>query len=187
MSTADRTRDRPAEAPPLMSAPADADAFADLLRPHLTTIAHVARRFAPAGEADDVAQEAMLAAWRYRAGFDPGRGTFRAWLLAIVMAESRRAGGHRWRRRQVVADLTARAGRERTAVPGPEGDPATAALERAVASLSRRQREVVGLHYYVDLPVDEIAAVLGLATGTVKSTLADARDRIRRRLSREES
>ena len=46
---------------------------------------------------------------------------------------------------------------------------------------------MVGLHYYVDLPVDEVAAVLGLASGTVKSTLADARERIRRHLTREES
>jgi RNA polymerase sigma factor (sigma-70 family) len=165
---------------------ASVDGFVDLLRPHLSAVAHIARRFAPAAEADDVAQEALLAAWRYRNGFNPNRGTFRAWLLAIVMTESRRAGGHRRRRERVLASLAARGDAAAPTYPGPGGDASMAALERAIAALSRRQREVVGLYYFVDLPVDEVAAVLGLSTGTVKSTLAAARDRIRRLLESSE-
>lgn len=48
-----------------------------------------------------------------------------------------------------------------------------------IAELSRRQREVIGLYYFVDLPVAEVASVLGISTGTVKSTLAAARVRLR--------
>jgi RNA polymerase sigma factor (sigma-70 family) len=160
-----------------------AEGFADVLRPHLETVAHVARRFAPAAEAEDVAQEALLAAWRYRQGFDPRRGTFRAWLLAIVLKESRKAGGRRRRRESVVEELVTYArGGQAPAHHGPEGDPSLAALERAMAALSRRQREIVDLYYFVDLPVDEVAAVLGLSSGTVKSTLAASRERIRQLL-----
>ena len=159
--------------------------FSDLLYPHLATVALVARRFAPAAEADDVAQEALLAAWRYRDRFDPQRGTFRAWLLAIVMTEIRREYGRRLRRGRLVAHL---AMQTRTG-PIADGEPRAEreVLERAIAGLSRRQREVIGLYYFVDLPIDEVATVLGLSPGTVKSTLATARDRMRRTLGGEQS
>lgn len=44
----------------------------------------------------------------------------------------------------------------------------------ALGRLTRRQREVVVLRYYADLPLRDIAEVLGVSTGTVKSTLHDA-------------
>ncbi|TMK55831.1 MAG: RNA polymerase sigma factor, partial [Actinobacteria bacterium] len=45
--------------------------------------------------------------------------------------------------------------------------------------LPPRQRLAVELHYFVDLDVAETAAVMKCAEGTVKSTLADARERLR--------
>lgn len=48
-------------------------------------------------------------------------------------------------------------------------------LEQALAALPARQRACVVLHYYEDLPVAEVADLLGVAPGTVKSQLHDAR------------
>jgi RNA polymerase sigma-70 factor (ECF subfamily) len=52
-------------------------------------------------------------------------------------------------------------------------------LERAIARLAHRQRLAVELHYFIGLGVKEAAQVMGCAEGTVKSTLADARERLR--------
>ena len=152
---------------------ASAEQFAAALRVHLPVVLRVAQRFAPAGDAEDVAQEACLAAWRYRHRYDPDRATFRAWLLAITFRESCKAGGRQSRRGELIRRL--RSAPRLDLAPG-SGDQT---LEEAIAQLSRRQRDVVALHYFVDLPVAEIAEVLGISAGTVKSTLSDARRRIR--------
>jgi RNA polymerase sigma-70 factor (ECF subfamily) len=52
-------------------------------------------------------------------------------------------------------------------------------LERAVGRLAERQQLAVHLHYFVGLTVDEAAAVMSCSPGTVKSTLFDARSRLR--------
>jgi RNA polymerase sigma-70 factor (ECF subfamily) len=48
-------------------------------------------------------------------------------------------------------------------------------VQRALAELPRRQREVVVLHYFVDLSIDDIATQLDIASGTVKTSLHRAR------------
>jgi hypothetical protein len=58
----------------------------------MPVVTRVARRFAPAGHAEDVAQEACLAAWRYRHRFDPEQGSFQTWILKIVFHESHKVG-----------------------------------------------------------------------------------------------
>lgn len=52
-------------------------------------------------------------------------------------------------------------------------------LWRALAALPRRQRAVLVLCYYEDLPDDEIAAMLGISRGTVRSQAARALDKLR--------
>jgi len=121
-------------------------------------------------DADDLVQDALARAWTKRASFDPARGSARSWLLAIVADHARR----RWIRRAKPVELAP--------TPAPEPDPARLDLRRAIAALPERQRTTVFLHYYLDLPVSETAAVLGCAEGTVKSTLHDARRALARRL-----
>ena len=55
-------------------------------------------------------------------------------------------------------------------------------IDRAVMGLPRRQREVVSLFYLADLSVAEVAGVLGVSAGTVKSQLHAARARLRAEL-----
>lgn len=145
--------------------PVEAD-FSSWVAPHLAAMGHLATRLAGPAERDDVVQEALGRAWRRRSTFDPQRGAPRAWLLAIVADQARRA-----RRRRRWAPLGVDA-----SVPPAERD---LDLERALARLAPRQRLAVDLHYFVGLHVVEVAAVMGVAEGTVKSTLADARARLR--------
>lgn len=145
----------------------DAASFAGWLRPSWATLHRYAVRLAGPGQADDVLQDALAVAWRKRQQFDPARGTARAWLLAIVRDQARKT-----RRRA----LRARAELVPVADLGPA--PHRVDVARALARLTERQREVVGLYYYLDLPVDEVAQVLGCSSGTVKSTLSDARRRL---------
>lgn len=117
-------------------------------------------------QADDLVQDASERAWRKQKLFDPARGSAQAWLLTIVADQARQ----RWRRaspgwQELHPD----------ALVIPEFDSAAVDLARAVASLPARQRAAVVLHYFVDLPVADIAVVLGCAPGTVKSQLHDAR------------
>ena len=56
----------------------------------------------------------------------------------------------------------------------------------AVLHLPEEQRAAVTLYYYEDLPVAEIARVLGVAQGTVKSRLGRARQRLKEQLQEED-
>lgn len=144
----------------------DVDDFDGWVAPNLAAMANLAARLVGPVDRDDVVQEALTRAWRRRSTFDPARGSARVWLLAIVADQARRA--HRRRRPRPVQG----AGQ----VPLGERD---LDLEQALARLAPRQRLAVDLHYFVGLPVAEVAAVMGVAEGTVKSTLADGRHRLR--------
>lgn len=149
-------------------------AFAELVRPHWPQLCALARRLAPPQDWEDALQEALSAAWRKRAQFDPARGTARNWLLAVVADQSRK-GFRRLRPHLELVDVPER---------DRDGE-ADLDLRRALGALTHRQRAAVALHYYLGLPLAEVADVLACSTGTVKSTLADARARLRRELGEE--
>ena len=60
------------------------------------------------------------------------------------------------------------------------------ALAQALRALPMHQRQAIVLHHLVDLPVDEVAAILGTRTGTVKSWLARGRRNLAARLGEPE-
>jgi len=134
-------------------------------------MSRLAARLAPNADRDDVVQDALVRAWRKRDQYDESRGTAAKWLLAITADQARRA---RRRRRPfaLVAEITVPTG-----LPDDRVD-----LEAAVARLAGRQKLAVDCFYFVDLSVAETAAVMGCSEGTVKSTLSDARKRLRRLL-----
>lgn len=73
----------------------DDGGFASWVQPHLVAMTRLAVRLAPAGDGDDVVQEALVRAWQRWDTYDPARGTAQAWLLALVADKARRARGRR--------------------------------------------------------------------------------------------
>lgn len=144
----------------------DVDGFAAWVGPQLSAMANLASRMVGPVDRDDVVQESLTRAWRRWETFDPSRGAPRSWLLAIVADRARRHNRRRFR--PAFAS-----------VPYQCQKATDSDVLSAVAGLSRRQRMAVELHYLVDLPVAEVAGVMGCSEGTVKSTLHDARIRLR--------
>jgi RNA polymerase sigma-70 factor (sigma-E family) len=131
--------------------------------------------------AEDLAQEAFLAAhrsWDRVGGYDdPG-----AWVRRVVANLSVSA----FRRRLAEAKaLTSFAIGSARALPKLSDDDAE--IWRTVRTLPRRQRQVIALRYLEDMPVAQIALVLGTAEGTVRKHLHDGRLTLARRLGLEDS
>ena len=162
---------------PLRLAAATDLAFAEWLRPHLPALTAVAQRQVGFTHRDDLVQETILQAWRQRARYDPHRGSPRSWLMIILLSKCRR---HRVRMPWLARPPAALA----------EGDTEKSAaseeLERAIEQLSRRQHQVVVLHYLADLSVAEVARVLELSESSVKTHLQYARSALRTKLRGDE-
>jgi RNA polymerase sigma factor (sigma-70 family) len=135
--------------------PGDSEAagFCAWIEPHWRTMRRVAWRLAASGESEDVLQNALLAAWRYRHRFDPSRGTAAAWLTSITVNEARRS--HRGRHHWLLVPLT-------DTIDEPEHPPSVD-LQRAIARLPPRQALAVHLHYYADLSLRDTAAAMDCA------------------------
>lgn len=151
----------------------DPAGFAAWVGPSLTPMTRLARRLAPHADPEDVVQDALARAWTKRGQFDPDRGTPTTWLLAIVADQARASRRSRLRRLRVVDDHA-----ELPDEPAPDAN-VDVDLERAIVQLAERQQLAVHLHYFVGMSVDETAAVMNCSAGTVKSTLFDARSRLR--------
>jgi RNA polymerase sigma-70 factor (ECF subfamily) len=154
-------------------APAVGVDFTDWVRPHLPAMSRLAARLTTLDDRDDVLQDALTSAWRKFDRYDAERGGPQAWLLAIVADQARKTR----RRRKPTDPLPDR--------QAPTDHAADIDIERAVGRLPRRQRLAVALHYFLDLPVAEVAAVMKCSDGTVKATLSHARARLRRELGEE--
>lgn len=141
--------------------PADA-----VFRLHYGPLAGWCRRMV--GDADvahDVAAEAFVRLLgRWTTVTDP-----RAYLYTTALNLIR----DRWRRgerERAALRMTATTVSTQPA-PAPE-------LRMLVESLSRRHQQVVVLHYFADLSVEQVAGALGVAPGTVKRDLYDARAKL---------
>lgn len=131
--------------------------------------------------ADDAAQEAIQKAFAALQSFDVTR-PFGPWLKRIAV---NRAIDHlrRERRADLLHDETLHGW---TLGEGAAEDVRLWAVADAVAALGTSKRAVVVLHYWLDLPLDEIAGVLGLPVGTVASRLSRALAELRVALGEEE-
>lgn len=145
------------------------DTFAQWVQPHLGAMTRLAMRLTDGSDPDDIVQESLTRAWRRLGTYRPERGSPLVWLLAIVADQARRSR----RRRRKQAPPTP------VSVRSTGSDEDDLDLEQAVRGLAPRQRLAVDLYYFADLSIAESARVMGCAEGTVKSTLADARARLR--------
>lgn len=143
------------------------EAFAELYRTHFGPLSGYAGSLTgDPGVAVDIAQEAftrLLARWRRVR--DP-----RAWLFFVATNLTR----DHWRATTRDRDLTDLAAAHVT----PAADAPDPWLRDLVDRLPPRQRQVILLHYYADISVDEIARLLHVPVGTVKRRLHDARKRL---------
>jgi RNA polymerase sigma-70 factor (ECF subfamily) len=129
------------------------------------------------GEAEDVTQEAFAVAYGRRARVARADSP-EAWLRTVVVNLSRR----RWRRRATFDRIMRREPTE----PDPAAFGEHLDLHAAIRRLGHEHQAAVVLHYLADLPVDEVASILDVPVGTVKSRLARARAALAAQLRTEE-
>lgn len=156
----------------------DFDAFYRRETPGLLALARV---LAGPGNAEDVVQETMLAAYRR---WDEVRGYASpvGWIRTVCLRKAVSMVRRRSLEQRALRQLGAfRSGHQ---TPIPEDEP----LWSAVRALPIRQAQAIALYYVLDLPVADIADTLGCAEGTVKSHLARGRAALARTWgAREES
>ncbi|MBA3319779.1 MAG: sigma-70 family RNA polymerase sigma factor [Gemmatimonadales bacterium] len=163
-----------------LAASGDAHAFERLYRGHLGRVHSLARRMLSDDEADEAAQDVFVRAWE-KLGTFRGESAFGTWLhrlaINVMLGRRERRGLQRQRYLEGDAMLETVAGR-RTA-PETSMD-----METAIAQLPDGARQIFVLHDVEGYRHEEIAEMLGLATGTSKSQLHRARMALRQRLER---
>ncbi len=131
-------------------------------------------------QSEEVAQEVLLELWRTASRFDPGLGSPLAWVTTLA----HRRAVDRVRSEQKAAQRELRA-----AAPPPTAyDEVTETVQvrldrervrRCLGSLTELQRESVTLAYYDGYTYREVAELLGVPAGTVKTRMRDGLIRLR--------
>ena len=162
----------------------DADAFAFLVETYETSIYRLALRMCGnAHDAEEVAQEAFVAAWKGLPSFR-GESKFSSWLYQLTT--------------NAAIDFLRREKRHRAATPledemepvspdtpqqAVEEDEVRHALQQALDSLTPEHREIFLLRQMRQLSYEEIGRLLDLEPGTVKSRLSRAKKQLRQILT----
>jgi len=130
-------------------------------------------------QSEEVAQDVMLEIWRTASRFDPARGSAASWAMVIA---HRRAVDR-------VRSETAASERIRKVAPGPvTGEDVAELVEtaldrqrvrRRMGALTTLQAEAVKLAYYGGYTYPQVAELLGIALGTVKTRIRDGLIRLR--------
>jgi RNA polymerase sigma-70 factor, ECF subfamily len=169
--------------PPVMlnAAAGDASSFSQLIEPLLDPAFRLAAvMLADRDAAQDAVQEASIKAWRKLRQLRGDERSLRPWFLSIVANECRMARRQRW---WSVVRLAEPRGTEDTTdhYSGAAGD-----VRRALLRLKPDDRLPLVLHFYLDLPLDEVARTLGVSESAAKSRIYRAAQRLRPELSMEE-
>lgn len=153
----------------------DEQAFRELFVRHGPSATALARRVVRQPHlAEEIVQEAYLSVWRDPAGYDPARGSVRAWLLGMVHHRAvdlvRREETQRRRADEMAAEV-----REETVDHADEVVDAVARPEErrlvraALEGLPAEQRQVLEAMYFEGLSQSQVAERTGTPLGTVKS------------------
>jgi len=161
----------------------DRSAFATLFEHFAPLVKTFMRRSGVTeASADELAQETLLMVWRKASVFDPSTAGAAAWIFTI--ARNLRIDAHRRGRRgglTETSDVDAEFQVDES--PGPDSRLAAAQAETrvraALAELSEEQRRVLELSFYQEKAHGEIARILHIPLGTVKSRSRLAMNRLR--------
>ena len=169
--------------PPVMlnAAAGDASSFSQLIEPLLDPAFRLAAvMLGDRAAAQDAVQEASIKAWRKLRQLRGDERSLRSWFLSIVANECRMARRQRW---WSVVRLAEPPRVEDTTdhYSGAAGD-----VRRALLRLKPDDRLPLVLHFYLDLPLDEVARTLGVSESAAKSRIYRAAQRLRPELSMEE-
>jgi RNA polymerase sigma factor (sigma-70 family) len=135
------------------------------------------RMLGDAAEAEDVAQEAMLRAWRQAPSWKPGKAKFDTWLHRVAL----NLCYDRLRRRREIPTASP----PDSADPGPAPDRGLLAADTgsrvhaALSGLPERQREAIVLCHYQELSNIEAAALMDVSVEALESLLSRARRALR--------
>jgi RNA polymerase sigma-70 factor (ECF subfamily) len=147
----------------------DRDACRELIRRfHASVYGYLRRMGADPSLAEDFTQETYARAWQ-RIGTLREAASLRSWLLAIARNEFLQGARGKDPEPSGLEDVP------EPAAPGPGAEDALALAERdrqihrAVRRLEATLREAIVLHYFQDLSLREVGAVLGIPAGTAKS------------------
>jgi len=151
------------------------DGFSELLSQYRRPVErYVHVRIASQADAEDVLQEVFLTAYR-RFGALRDRQAFLAWILAI--ARSKCLDYFRARARQMEIPLEMK--EEILPAVTRHGRAPVSAVRETLSLMADRERQILWLYYFENLPQTDIAAKLGIPPGTVKSRLHAAKAKFR--------
>jgi RNA polymerase sigma-70 factor, ECF subfamily len=130
-------------------------------------------------QSEEVMQEVLLEVWRSAARFDPASGSASAWIATMA----HRRAVDRVRSEQKASERELRAAAAAVAydevVDAVETSLEHERVRRCLSGLTDLQREAVTLAYYGGYSYREVAALLGVAVGTVKTRMRDGLIRLR--------
>lgn len=153
--------------------------FLTLLKREHAKLLRIARALTGSeADARDMLQEATITAYHRFGDLRGGADSFAPWIRRILVNRCRNL--LRDRSRLVALDAEVDLGADPQ--PGPVEQAENSLLWDEVMGLEPHHRQVLVLRYLVDLPVDEIAALLRVPSGTVKSRINRALGALRKRL-----
>jgi RNA polymerase sigma factor (sigma-70 family) len=137
-------------------------------------------------EAEDVLQTVYVKVLEGGAHFE-GQSSFRTWLFAVIRFtayEGRRTVARWLRRGALLAGMAVEAGGSTSAFDRLCADEELRQIERLLARLSARQREVLRLVFCHDLTIEEAAEVMGVTLGSARVHYQRGKERLRKALER---
>jgi RNA polymerase sigma-70 factor (ECF subfamily) len=162
-----------------------AEAFEPLVTPYRGPLLALAMRLTRnREEALEVAQEALLRAFRSLGRFDLSR-SFRNWLFQIAANEARDRYRKRTREQGAFQDVAGQAAASTDPEAGHDREEIRANIMRSLVALSPREREVFVLRDLEELDIEETSRVLGCSRISVRVNLSSARRKLREAIRRD--